>query len=120
MKVTVSMLVITLIVIVSISFFSGCEEQVDSRKARLAMAENLELKKQIEQCERQVDNKEDALEQCRTQKDRLQEQINDDLSGMITVMAAAMEQEKEQLQKENKQLKDQIEQLQKKLNVSQQ
>jgi len=106
---------------------AGCGGQQASpsvKQSRAIAAENIELKKQLEQQSREIETlkaqhseqikkQADLLETCRqekeTWKNKAQQNIRDQVKG---VLDAVME-DNTRLREENKELKTQIEQLQK-------
>lgn len=101
---------------------SGCQEQssaagvsvsaadtpelsidaADTKKARLIAAENIELKKQLEQCAKEIERQKGLLEECKQQalKDK---EAGDKFTEFLFT-------ENVRLEEENKQLKEKLEQ----------
>ncbi len=85
---------------VVIMLIAGCEEQNLARKSRLLAAENIQLKEQLEQCEKEVE-KQKALE----------EQSKERVMGMMDAISKTVGGENKKLREENKTLKVQMKQL---------
>ena len=85
---------------VVIMLIAGCEEQNLARKSRLLAAENIQLKEQLEQCEKEVE-KQNALE----------EQSKERIAGMMDTISKTIGEKNKKLREENKTLKTQIMQL---------
>ena len=107
---------------------AGCEEQnlPSTRKSRLIAAESLELKKQLEQCNGEIEGQKELcntrmkkqrarLEKCLQEKkawrERSQQNIQNQIDGVLTVV---MEQNAK-LREENERLKARIDKLEKQL-----
>ncbi|MFA5553173.1 MAG: hypothetical protein WCZ89_03050 [Phycisphaerae bacterium] len=100
----------------------GCEPEgpaaapPDPKAERLYAAQNIELKKQIEELEksyeRQLVEKEMLLEQCRNQNDELQLQLGEEASQIFeNDLVKILMEESQRLTEENQELREQIEQL---------
>jgi vacuolar-type H+-ATPase subunit I/STV1 len=119
-----------LAVVVSIIFcvcICGCEEQSltpDSKKARLVASENIELKKQLEQCRQDLakekELREKEVQEAKAQVEKYQEQIRK-LQGQSTAylqqqiesFVGALVEETAKLKAENDLLKERIKELEK-------
>ncbi len=116
--VTKTILCVTFCLILSV--VTGCEEQgiTSERQERLYSAENMELKKQITELEKQFQNdikaKQGELDKCNEDKTVLQQQLQENTAKVFTesVTPGLMEQV-QQLNDENSQLKMRIEELEK-------
>ena len=101
---------------------AGCEpkEQVNERQERLYSAENMELKNQIaelkDKCEKDMADKQQQLAECLADNIELEKKAREETAKALEQSAVnmLMEQVKE-LQKENAQLKAEIDDLNKKL-----
>jgi predicted RNase H-like nuclease (RuvC/YqgF family) len=108
--------VIVLFCVIAVMLITaGCEEQNASppneRKARLVGAENLELKKQLEQRDAEIEDLKENLDKClRAQRDA--GKSSQEVFGKVIELTAK---ENQNLREENKNLKSQIEDLKKQL-----
>jgi len=93
--------------IVFIMSIAGCEEQnlSDTKKSRLIAAENMELKKQLELSDKELDN-------CLQEKKAIEEKAQKDLEELATISLQDFE-ENINLKEENKDLKAKVDELQK-------
>jgi len=85
---------------VVIMLIAGCEEQNLARKSRLLAAENIQLKEQLEQCEKKVEKQE-----------VLEKQSKERVVGMMDAISKSVGEKNKKLREENKTLKAQTEQL---------
>ncbi len=98
--------------IVVIMLIAGCEEGnlSNAKKSGLIADENMQLKKDLEQCNREIEKQKELLAKCLQQKESSQEQMQkiiEDLSGdTLSDFEEIMK-----LREENEKLKAQIEQL---------
>ncbi len=103
---------------------AGCEpkEQVNDRRERLYSVENMELKKQIaglgDKYEQDLAAKQQQLDKCQADKSSLEERVQEETMKAFEQSAVNMLMEQiKQLQDENAQLKAEIEDLNKKLEI---
>ncbi len=102
----------------------GCQEgEVPStKKARLIASENMQLKKQLEQRDseieklksehdRQIKLREEQTAKCLQQKQALQKKLQEDIQERVDEVLAAVVEENARLQEEIGELKAQIEEL---------
>jgi len=104
---------------VVIMLVAGCEEQqrpsTGTKKSRLIAAENIELKKQLQQRAQEIERQKTLLEQCLQEKKNLEGQTQKNIKELIGLALKNFAEESAKLRKENERLKGQIEQLKKKL-----
>jgi len=88
--------------IAAIMLITGCEKEnlPNTKKCRFVAAENIELKKQLEECDKKV----------KEQKELLYQQSQKGFEEFYNTACERMVEEYEQLVKENKELKAQLEQ----------
>ena len=97
----------------------GCEEQgasnieSNARKHRLIVVENKQLKKQLEQSERENEEQKKLLAKCLQEKNKMEMKTQKDMENLLGGLFETLGQESERLQAENKKLKALIEALDK-------
>lgn len=102
----------------------GCQqgEVPSTKKARLIASENIQLKRQLEQRDseieelknqhdRQIKLREEQTAKCLEQKQALQKQLKEDIQERVDEVLAAVVEENAQLRQEVSKLKTQIEEL---------
>ena len=98
---------------VVIMLIAGCEKEnaPDTKRSRLIATENIRLKKELEQRDKEIKKQEKLLEKCLQERDtwkaKAQQNIQEQVDSVLTVV---MEKNVE-LRKENEGLKAQIEKL---------
>lgn len=97
-----------------VMLFAGCEQQqvqtsADSRKSRLVSAENIELKKQLQQCSNKLEKCENRLRECQLETEASIKKTTEDADSLIRFVMDEME----KLMKENTELKSKVEKLEK-------
>jgi len=107
-----------IILVIGICFFivliTGCEEQeLSDKKARLIATENIELKEQIKQLDKEIEKQKNLVKQCEGDKEVLKGQLDGGMQDMMSGVLESIVQENKSLQEENAKLKTQIEQLKK-------
>ena len=121
------MLVAALVIVIVCVCICGCEEQSltpDTKKARLVASENIELKKQLEECRkdlaeekelRQKDAQEAKVraEKYEEQIKRLQGNTSEFLQQQIESFVGALVEETAKLKAENTLLQERIKELEK-------
>ena len=125
MKITAPNAFVLLAGIVAIMLVTGCEEQQQTssyRLARLAAAENIQLKKDLqqrdmeieklkEQHDKEMKNQQELLKKCQQQKGALEEQLGGKFEAQLNKLFKGVSEENTKLREENKNLKAQIEKL---------
>ena len=100
---------LTFIIILSLLIMCnyGCQEQNGSdsstKKDRLVGGENIRLKKDLQQCEKEIVKQLELLAQCQQEKIKVQQKANDSLKFLMQLSSEAT--------KENKLLKARITEL---------
>ncbi|MBE0535306.1 MAG: hypothetical protein IH624_06505 [Phycisphaerae bacterium] len=121
MKKTVISLLATAIVLAAGAVFSGCQEEAadasSMRRARLVADENIALKKQIEERDKEVEKQKQRVEECKQEMTKGQEQTGSTMLQMMQHLAESGKQA-EALAEENKQLKARIAELEARLAAS--
>ncbi|MBA7712785.1 hypothetical protein ES703_121775 [subsurface metagenome] len=98
---------------VVIMLIAGCEKEnaPDTKRSRLIATENIRLKKELEQRDKEIKKQEKLLEKCLQERDtwkaKAQQNIQEQVDSILTVV---MEKNKE-LREENEGLKVQIKEL---------
>ena len=102
---------------------AGCEPEgpANPRKERLFAAENIQLKKDLEQleskltkqCEKEIQKQEKLLEKCEKEKKSLKQRLNQDREDSTKGIIFDMLDDIVKLREENLKLKTEIEQLKK-------
>lgn len=93
---------------------AGCQEKQlsDTRKSRLVATENIELKEQLGQKNREINTLKNLLEKCKEDKSEIQEKMDKEMETLgEEVMKTFSDYVK--LHEENEELKKQIEELKK-------
>ncbi len=100
----------------------GGTESPDSRTGKLIVLENAQLKKDLEQSLEQVKNLErrleiqkNMLEQCKQERNQFEQQAGENFAGQMEPILGEATRENERLNKENTNLKQQVQQLEAKL-----
>jgi len=114
--------------IVVIMLISGCQQQElpSVRKSRLIAAENMQLKKELEQCSKEIatlkelhdkklQEQAELLEKCLQEKDAWKEKSRQNVRNQVKGVVDAIMEQNVKLREENKKLKAQIEELKKEL-----
>jgi len=103
-------------------FITGCgpKEPPGVKQSRAIAAENIELRKQIERFNREIESlkeqhekQEKLLAQCEQDKDALKKKAQQNIRSQVAPVLDAVVNETAKLREENTKLKAQIEQLQK-------
>jgi cell division protein FtsB len=95
----------------------GCEERnlESNKKTKLIAAENIQLKKQLQQRDETIKMQEELLEQCREETDLWKDTFQEGAQGLGTVSAEHFLIQNAKLRQENQKLKANVEQLEKDL-----
>jgi predicted nuclease with TOPRIM domain len=95
----------------------GCQEanQAGSQKTRQIAAENIELKKQLDECNNKLEQEKARLEDCIQQKEKIQKASSEEDRELLTALIERFEKESQQLTEENEKLKAEIQELKKQL-----
>ena len=117
-----------LAVSVLVMSIAGCQEQElpSTKKSRLIAAENMQLKKELEQRsqeierlkelhDRQMKEQEELLEECLQEKDAWKEKSRQNVRNQVKGVVDAVMEQNVKLRQENEKLKAQIEELKKEL-----
>ncbi len=114
MKKNVILLLTTTILLGATAVFSGCQEETGDtssmRRARLVADENIELKKQLAERDKEILNQKKLVEDCKQDMAKAQEQSGNIMLQMLQNLAQTGK-EVETLTEENAQLKERITQL---------
>ena len=117
-----------LAVSVLVMSIAGCQEQelTGTKKSRLIAAENMQLKKELEQRsqeierlkelhDRQMKEQEELLEECLQEKDAWKEKSRQNVRNQVKGVVDAIMEQNVKLRQENEKLKAQIEELKKEI-----
>jgi DNA anti-recombination protein RmuC len=118
-----SLVVITVALVV----VAGCQEEQQTpgvKKARLIAAENIKLKKQLEQRDQEIEKlkrrysaelqkQQEKLSECLKQKDDLRQQLKEGMKERVEDVLSAVVEDNAKLRREIKGLKTQITELRK-------
>lgn len=99
--------------IVGIALIAGCEEEskIDTKKSRLIAAENMQLKKDLEECQKEIEKQKELLEQCEQAKKDIEEQSAKNIEDLFDDIFGDVLKESQVLREENEELREEIEQL---------
>jgi len=94
---------------------AGCEEEnlSNTKKSRLIAAENLELKKELQQGDRQTEQQKELLEKCQQEKKALQYRLNKELKEQVEGVFSHVIKENQNLKARIKELETELEELKK-------
>lgn len=118
MKVMITKIIF--LVIVGIAFVAGCEEesQTDTRRIRLVINENTQLKKDLESCREEIEKHKGLVEKCLQEKKALGEKIEMEWDiEELTENALEDFEEIVRLNKENDRLRAEIAELKRELGM---
>jgi len=110
----------------ALTLTTGCgpQEPPDVRKARAIAAENIELKKQLAKCNKEIellkaqysskiDEQRERLQKCLQEKEQLKEKARQNVRDQVKDVLDTVLEENKKLREENTRLKAQVEKLQK-------
>jgi uncharacterized protein YlxW (UPF0749 family) len=101
-----------------IMLIAGCEEQnvPNAKKSRLVAAENMQLKKELnqlgvklEQRNREIEKQKGLLDKCLQEKKTLEEKVNENVEELVGGIMDIFTEENARLQKEIDRLKKEVE-----------
>ena len=113
--------VFVLVFCIAIGLAAGCEEQemTSTKKCRLIAAENMELKKDLELRNKEIEGlkkrQEGQLADCRKEAKDWKEKAGKNVEEKVNTMMGIVMEQTAQLHKENETLKAQVEELKAKL-----
>ena len=92
---------------------AGCQEQDPSntRMSKLIALENKQLKKQLEQCNEEIENQKQLLDECEGVKQLLEKQARENFENTIAPLLQNFAEKTKELREENTAFKAQIEEL---------
>ena len=105
-----------LVVIVAVMLIGGCagqNEPPDIKKSRAIAAENIELRKQLAQSSKEIDEQKKLLQTCLQEKDTWKNKSQQNIRSQVKGVLDTVLEENKKLSDENTRLKAQIEELQK-------
>ncbi|MBU1259729.1 MAG: hypothetical protein KJ757_02440 [Planctomycetes bacterium] len=108
-----------ILAILIIPIMTGCQPAQQqktadiSRKDRLVANENLNLKNQLKQCQKEIEKQKTLLEQCRRENLKIQTDAGSTATFLMDQLPKDLMEEVERLTQENERLKAEIEGLQK-------
>ena len=122
-----------LLVVISAAIVAGagCQEEQQTpsvKKARLVAAENIKLKKQLEQRDQEIEElkrkysrelqeQKQRLSECLKQKEDLQQQLREGMKERVEAVLSAVVEDNAKLRQEIKDLKAQITELRKQIEI---
>lgn len=97
-----------------VMLIAGCEEQNPStaKESKLIAYENRQLKEQLAQQEKKIEEQSRLLEECQQRKRGLEERFEEELDAKMNEIIGVFGEADEELRQENSQLKARIEKLQ--------
>jgi len=114
-------LLLTAVLLGAGAVFSGCEEQASDpstmRRARLVADENIELKKQLAERDKEIERQKQLVDDCKQEMAKAQEEAGSTMLQMLQQLAESGK-EVETLTEENTKLKERIAELEAKLAAS--
>lgn len=98
---------------VVIMLIAGCEKEnaPDTKRSRLIATENIRLKKELEQRDKEIKKQEKLLEKCLQERDTWKAKAQQNIQEQVDKVLAGVMEEYTKLRKENEGLKAQIEKL---------
>ena len=95
---------------------TGCEEQqstIKDKRVRLVANQNLELKKQLQEKDKEIERQKGLVADCQAEKEKQMQAHSRSAEGMFSIMKSVSEQANQikQLTAENEQLKAKIAEL---------
>ena len=117
MKKSTQTALISAVAIVAIMLIAGCAEQdlSSTKKTRLIASDNIQLKKQLQQCNKEIEKQKKLLDECLQAKKVLQQDSQKDIGNLVANIFEGVAKENTNLRDENEKLKAQIEKLKSKL-----
>ena len=115
--------VLAVCVVVMLIVGCGQQEPPGMKKSRLIAAENMQLKRELEQCNREIEKlrelhnkeikkQEELLAKCVREKDSWKQKARQNVKNQVKGVFDAVMEQNAKLREENKKLKAQIEKLQ--------
>jgi outer membrane murein-binding lipoprotein Lpp len=97
---------------------AGCEEQnlSTAKESKLIAYENRQLKEQLAQQEKKIEEQGRLLEECQQRREVLEESFEDELNVRVGELLEVFAQLDKQLNEENNELKAQVKELQAQIN----
>ena len=114
MQKRISLVFFVAITLSAIVITAGCQKQakISPRQERLVLNENIQLKKQLKACRKEVEKQKNLLKDCEKQKDQIQKQADEAITFLMEDVPTALIEEQKRLTEENAELKSQIKRLQ--------
>ncbi|MHC4790041.1 MAG: hypothetical protein ACYS8Y_01165 [Planctomycetota bacterium] len=113
---------ILIIGIAIVTMIGGCEEEKDAssletniKRSRLVAIENVQLKKELEQRDKEIEKQKELVEKCQQEKKVLKKQLDGDIQEQLDGMLTDVMDKNAELHEENEKLKVEIEQLKEEL-----
>jgi len=108
--------------IVLIPLIAGCEEEQNIsstnssvRKHQIIAAENMRLKNELKQRDKEIEKQKELLEKCLKEKNAWKEKSQQNVQEQVNKVLTVVMEKNQELREENEKLKAQIEQLEKEL-----
>ena len=102
---------ITIVLAAAVMLITGCEEQLKAKKSRLIAAENMRLKKELEQSDKIIEKQKELTEKCMQRKKFLEEQAQGKFKEQVDEILKFVMEENAKVRDENNSLKAQIQEL---------
>ncbi|MBN1457408.1 MAG: hypothetical protein JW912_06125 [Sedimentisphaerales bacterium] len=106
-------LAIIAVILPSFVLVTGCEEQqstIKDKRVRLIANQNLELKKQLQEKDREIDRQKELVADCQAAKEQQKQTYDRSTEGLFQIVRSVSQQTEQikQLTDENEQLKAEI------------
>ena len=111
MKRLLPKMVVMAVGIVALMLIAGCEEEQNSagaKKSRLIANENMQLKKELEQHNKEIERQKELFAKCQQEKKALEEQSTKDIGQMMDSIVKDVSEENTKLRGDIKNLKAQV------------
>lgn len=111
---------IVLVTSLTIAFMAGCEQQnvSNAKQERLIADENMQLKKQLEQKDTELQKQASLLEKCEKEKTFLKDRSREANRDLLEKVMGNISEREKVTRQENESLKLQVEELKKQLEKS--
>lgn len=103
--------VVSSVSIVFVMLIAGCEEQSlsSAEKSRLTADENIQLRQELERCDREIKKQKGLLEECLQEKKVTEERADKGIEDMMNNVVKDILRENKELREENEKLKKELE-----------
>ena len=96
-----------------VMLIAGCEEQSlsNTKKSKLIAAENIQLKKELEKRDREIEEQKKLVDKCLREKKGQEDKTQEKVEELMGLIFESFGEENKELRKENENLKAQVQQL---------